>query len=330
MTTEAGGAGGERAGRVAVVTENTRIVYFATPPVAVAPLRALREAGFDVMLVVTGPPKRRGRRQAPSPSPVAAAAGELSLPVTFDVADERIVDADLGVVVAYGEHIPDSVLERLPVVNLHFSLLPRWRGPAPVERAILAGDSEAGVCLMEVASELDMGGVYQQASLTIRPQETAEELRSRLCEAGIGLLLDALGNGFGEPKQQSGAATWADKITPAELRIDWTAPAESILRLVRVGGAWTLLRGRRLKILAARPAADSTAVAETASSPCEGSDKPAQGAGSILCHAPADPLIVATGDDPIELLTVQAEGRSALSAQDWLRGVRLNAGDRLG
>ena len=200
-----------------------RLVYFGTPAVAVPPLRALCRAGHDVALVVTRPPKRRGRRQEPTLSPVAAAAADLGLAVTSDLGDALEVDADLGVVVAYGEHIPDEVLECRRTVNLHFSRLPRWRGAAPVERAILAGDTETGVCLMDVASEIDAGAVYRRASTAIGPHETADELRSRLCELGIGLLLDALRDGFGDPEPQSGEMTWADKITSPDLRIDWSA-----------------------------------------------------------------------------------------------------------
>ena len=228
-----------------------RIVYFGTPDVAVPPLQALHRAGHDVALVVTRAPKRRGRRQAPTPSPVAAAAAELGLVVTHDLDDAARADASLGVVVAYGEHIPDDVLAGRRTVNLHFSLLPRWRGAAPVERAILAGDTETGVCLMDVASEIDTGAVYRRAVTPIGSSETADELRARLGELGIELLLGALRDGFGEPVPQSGTMTWADKISPSELRIDWSAPAEHILRLVRVGGAWTTFRGRRLKVIEA-------------------------------------------------------------------------------
>ena len=135
--------------------------------------------------MVTRPPKRRGRRQEPTPSPVAAAAAEMGLAVTCDLSDALHVEADLGIVVAYGEHIPDEVLERRRTVNLHFSLLPRWRGAAPVERAILAGDTETGVCLMDVASEIDCRGrVPAGDPRPSEPHESADELRARLCELG--------------------------------------------------------------------------------------------------------------------------------------------------
>ena len=294
-----------------------RVVYFGTPEVAVPPLRALHRAGHDVALVVTRPPKRRGRRQAPTPSPVAAAAAEMGLAVTCDLSDALHVEADLGVVVAYGEHIGDEVLERRCTVNLHFSLLPRWRGAAPVERAILAGDADTGVCLMDVASEIDAGAVYRRASTPIEPQESAGELRARLCELGVGLLLDALSEGFGEPVPQSGEMTWADKISASELRVDWSAPAEHVLRLVRVGGAWTTYRNRRLKVLEARLAAGTgrTGAAGTIALVSRSGDGPAP--------------TVATGSGAVELVTVQSEGRAAAPARDWVNGARIAGGERL-
>ena len=293
-----------------------RVVYFGTPDVAVPPLQALCRAGHDVVLVVTRPPKRRGRRQAPTPSPVAAAAADLGLAVTSDLADALPVEADVGVVVAYGEYIPDGVLECRRTVNLHFSLLPRWRGAAPVERAILAGDTETGVCLMDVASEIDAGDVYRRRSVTIRPDESADELRSRLCEMGIGLLLDALSEGFGDPVAQSGEMTRAGKISPSELRIDWTASAEHVLRLVRVGGAWTTFRDRRLKVLEAGLAGDSGRT---------------DAAGTILLMpgSGGGPAVrVTTGRGAVELVRVQSEGRAAGLARDWVNGARVVVGER--
>ena len=293
-----------------------RVVYFGTPEVAVAPLQALCRAGHDVALVVTRPPKRRGRRQEPTPSPVAAAAADLGLAVTCDLEDALHLEADVGVVVAYGEHISDEVLERRRTVNLHFSLLPRWRGAAPVERAILAGDTESGVCLMDVASEIDTGAVYRRASVAIEPHESADELRTRLCELGIGLLLDALGEGFGEPVPQAGEMTWADKVSPSELRIDWSAPAEYVLRLVRVGNAWTNFGNRRIKVLEAEVATGSG---------------PTGAAGTILLGPrPGDgaEVRVATGRGALELWKVQSEGRAAGSARDWINGARIAGGER--
>lgn len=290
-----------------------RVVYFGTPEVAVAPLQALCGAGHDVALVVTRPPKRRGRRRAPTPSPVEDAAAVLGLKVTYDAKDAIAVEANLGVVVAYGEYIGDDVLEPRRTVNLHFSQLPRWRGAAPVERAILAGDTETGVCLMDVASEIDTGAVYRRASIGIGPEETADALRTRLCELGIGLMLDALAEGFGEPVPQTGEMTWADKIEPAELRVDWSEPAEHVLRLVRVGGAWTTYGDRRLKVLEARPTAGSGLPGTISLVPRSG--------GSTAVE-------VATGHGALELVTVQSEGRAAAGARDWANGARLAGGEQ--
>ncbi len=293
-----------------------RVVYFGTPEVAVAPLQALCGAGHDVALVVTRPPKRRGRRKAPTPSPVEDAAAVLGLKVTYDAKDAIAVEANLGVVVAYGEYIGDDVLEPRRTVNLHFSQLPRWRGAAPVERAILAGDTETGVCLIDIASEIDTGAVYRRTSTGIAEHETADELRARLCELGIGLLLDALAAGFGEPVPQTGEMTWAHKVDPGELRIDWSAPAEHVLRLVRVGGAWTTFRGRRLKVLDARLATAS----DRPGLPAAISLEPRSSGGATL--------VVAAGSGAVELVTVRSEGRPAAPARDWANGARIAGGER--
>ena len=240
----------------------------------------------------------------------------LGLEVTYDLADAVGVEADLGVVIAYGEYIPDEVLEPRRTVNLHFSALPRWRGAAPVERAIMAGDAEAGVCLMDVAPEIDTGAVYRTASTRIDSHETAEELRTRLCELGIGLLLDALVEGFGEPVPQAGAITWADKIDPGELRIDWTVPAEHVLGLVRVGGAWTTCRGRRLKVLEARLVAGAGQIG-------------LPGTISLRTRSDGRPAVeVATGAGALELVTVQSEGRVVTGARDWANGARIAGGEQ--
>ena len=300
------------------MTARWSVVYFGTPEVAVAPLQALCRAGHEVALVVTRPPKRRGRRQAPTPSPVEDAAATLGLEVTYDLEDAVGVEANLGVVVAYGEYIPEEAFERRRTVNLHFSLLPRWRGAAPVERAILAGDTETGVCLIDIAPEIDTGAVYRRASTGIAPHESADELRARLCELGIGLLLDALAAGFGDPVPQEGEMTWADKIEPGELRIDWAAPAEHVLRLVRVGGAWTTHRSRRIKILEARVATTPDRPGPVGAVSLE----PRPDGGAVL--------VVATGVGEVELVTVQSEGRAAAPARDWANGARIAGGERFG
>ncbi len=232
-----------------------KLVYLGTPAMAVPPLRAVHAAGHDVVLVVTGADKRRGRRGEPSPSPVKAAALELGLPVSHDIADVHSAVAGgavLGVVVAYGSLIKTDILEAVPLVNVHFSLLPRWRGAAPVERALLAGDEETGVCIMAIEEGLDTGGVYARAVTPIGPRTTAAELRARLVDVGSQLLVDTLARPLDEwidaPAPQLGEATYAHKFSAGDFEIDWSQPAAQIDRLIRVGGAWTTFRGKRLKI----------------------------------------------------------------------------------
>jgi methionyl-tRNA formyltransferase len=233
-----------------------RLVYLGTPQIAVPPLEGLVAAGHDIALVVTGRDKRRGRGSSVSPSPVKAAAAALRIDVSHDVDDVTDVGAELGVVVAFGHIIKPHVLAAVPMVNLHFSLLPRWRGAAPLERALLAGDEMTGVCVMAVDEGLDTGGVYARVDVPILPTVTADELRSELVTAGTRLLVDTLAAGLGEPDPQIGTPTYAAKVTPAELRIDWAQPADRIDRVIRLGGAWTTFRGDRIKIHAADLVAD--------------------------------------------------------------------------
>lgn len=289
--------------------EIRRIAYLGSPAASVPFLQALHGSGYEIPLVVTRPDRRRGRGAAAEPTPVGRAAAELGLPVTHRLSETASAGADLAVVVAYGEIIPARLIDRLAFVNVHFSLLPRWRGPAPVERAVLAGDSETGVCLMGLAPEVDAGPVHRRASTPIGPDETAAELRDRLVGLGVDLLMRALAEGFGPAVPQTGQATHAAKIEPAELRIEWTSPAEAIHRVIRVGGAWTTFRGARLKVHKARRLA-----------PRSGLGPPGTVSGTA----------VATGAGGIELVAVQPEGRRALSAADWLNGARLGPGERLG
>lgn len=228
-----------------------RLVYLGTPEMAVPPLDALVDAGHDVALVVTRVDKRRGRGSGTSPSPVKAAAQRLGIPVSHDVDDVIATGAELGVVVAYGRIIKPHVLAAVPMINLHFSLLPRWRGAAPVERAILSGDDVTGVDVMAVEEGLDTGGIYAEVEVRIEPTTTADELRRTLVQVGTELLVDTLAAGLGEPVDQVGTPVYAAKIDAAELRIDWSRPAIETHRLIRVGDAWTTFRGERFKIHAA-------------------------------------------------------------------------------
>ena len=286
-----------------------RLVYLGTPAMAVPPLRALVSSGFDIALVVSGPDRRRGRGNELSPSPVKAAALALDLAVSERVEDVLGVGADLGVVVAYGSLVRRPVLEQVPMINIHFSLLPRWRGAAPVERAILAGDTETGTCLMQLEEGLDTGPVFDTIRVPIRPRASADEVRHELVDAGVEQLLRRLASGLRNPEPQSGEPTYASKIRPEELRIDWDAPAVVIHRLVRLGTAWTSLRGRRLRI--------HTAVPDGAAAP----NTP----GSL------EGLRVTCGDGQALLLEmVQPEGKAAMDAKSWVHGARPTVGELLG
>jgi methionyl-tRNA formyltransferase len=275
----------------------------------VGPLRALVAAGHDVALVVSRPDRRRGRGGALVPSPVKAAARELGLPVTDRVDDLLDLGADLAVVVAYGRIIRPHVLAVLPMVNVHFSLLPRWRGAAPVERAILAGDEVTGVCIMALEEGLDTGPVYACAERAIGEEETLEEVRSALAETGARMLVDLLAAGLPDPRPQEGEPTYAAKIEPAEHRLDWARPAVGLHRVVRLGQAWTTFRGHRLRVLQARVAP-----------------------GDAVAPGQLDPvsLRVGTGDGALELVEVQPEGKGPQPAAAWRNGARLQPGERMG
>ncbi len=288
-----------------------RLVYLGTPDVAVEPLRALHAAGYDIALVVTRADKRRGRGSALVPSPVKATALELGLPVTDQVDDVLAVGADLGVVVAFGRIIKPHVLAVLPMVNLHFSLLPRWRGAAPVERAILAGDATTGVCVMAVEEGLDTGGVYRRAETPIDPDESLDELRGRLVVVGTGLLLDALTNGIGTAAPQTGEVTHAAKIDPSELALDFTSSAVTVHRQVRLGDAWTTFRGKRLKVWRTR-VVDPAEVSVT------------------LAPGQIEGAFVGTGDGVLELVEVQPEGKGRQPVAAWRNGARPTPADRFG
>jgi methionyl-tRNA formyltransferase len=289
-----------------------RLAFLGTPAMSVPPLRALVDAGFEVALVVSRADAKRGRGSALVPSPVKQAALDLGIPVTDRPADVLEAGVDLGVVVAYGRIIRPEVLERVPMVNLHFSLLPRWRGAAPVERAILAGDRQTGVDLMVVEEGLDTGPIHGRVVLDIGPDETAAELRERLVVAGTDLLVRSLQAGLGEPAPQAGDAVYAEKIDPVELELDWAAPAEVLHRVVRVGGAWTSFRSKRLKVWRSK-------VLE----PDPGLEPGEVGRPSN------DTVAVGTGDGTLGLDDVQPEGKPRMGAAAWANGAQ-PAGERLG
>jgi methionyl-tRNA formyltransferase len=281
-----------------------RLVYLGTPAMAVPPLQALVAAGHDIALVVTRVDKRRGRGAELSPSPVKAAAVELGLPVSHHVDEVIGTGADLGVVVAFGQLIKPRVLAAVPMVNLHFSLLPRWRGAAPVERALLAGDTVTGVCLMQLEEGLDTGPVYRRAEVPIEVTTTADELRGELVAVGTKMLVEALDGQLGTPRRQVGEPTYAAKLRAEEMQIDWTQPALVIHRLIRLGGAYTTLRGKRLKVLVADVMGGDEGVV-----------------GNELRSGVVGGL---------RLVRVQPEGKPPMPFVDFARGARLAAVERLG
>jgi methionyl-tRNA formyltransferase len=293
-----------------------RIVYLGTPQDAVPPLEALVEAGHDIAFVVTQPDRRRSRGAGADQSPVKRAATALGVPVRTPEKAREIVDdvrasgAELGVVVAFGQLLPVSLLEALPhgFVNMHFSLLPRWRGAAPVERAMLAGDLETGVSLMQLEAGLDTGPVFATTRLAIAPRETAGELRGRLVAAGTELLLSYLpAIPTATPEPQHGEPTYAEKLDVTEFRLDPALPATDLERLVRAGnprpGAWFTVDGRRVKVLRAHEAADGTSLAPGEIGP--------DGA-------------LGTARDVLALEEVQPEGKRPMDGRAWRAGLRGN------
>jgi methionyl-tRNA formyltransferase len=295
----------------------TRLAFLGTPELAVVALRALHDAGHDVALVVTAPDRRRGRGGALVATPVKRCALELAIPVSNLVADVLEADVELGVVVAFGTLIRAEVLEQVPMVNLHFSLLPRWRGAAPVERAILAGDEKSGVDLMALEKTLDTGPVYARVEVPILPGETAAELKERLSLIGADLLVERLSGGLatlGTPVPQMGEAVYAAKIDRGELRMRWESPAVELERLVRIGRAWTTFRGKRLIIERAQVAPGTDSAFELDSSV----------PGTVV----GDTVVCGLGR--LQLKQVRPEGRSVQDFDAWRRGARPQPGELLG
>lgn len=283
-----------------------RVAFLGTPDTAVTVLDALVTAGIDVVHVITRIDKRRGRGSTLVPSPVKVAALAHGIPVTHRVDDllEISPPIELGVVVAYGALVKPHVLASIPMVNLHFSLLPRWRGAAPVERCILAGDRETGVCLMQVDVGLDTGGVLGVESVPVDDRITADELRDDLARRGSRMLVDALTGGLPPVVAQVGDAVHAEKLSSEDRRIVWSESAVSSVRRSRIGGAWTELDGSRVRIGAMRV-----------------TDEPSHGQAGTAIVADGR-VLVATADRDVEILTLQPEGRAMMSARDWANGRR--------
>jgi methionyl-tRNA formyltransferase len=313
-----------------------RIIFFGTPEFAVPTLRELLAAGHDVAAVVTQPDRPRGRGQKPSPGPVKAFADEHGLRV---LQPDRLRDEgftallatlapDLGVVAAYGKILPAAVLAspRLGLINVHASLLPRWRGASPIHRAVMAGDAETGVSIMRVVQALDAGGVFARAGRPVGPDETSEDVERDLAELGARLALpviDALASGTAaEEPQDETLVTYAPRLTRENGVIAWSEPAAVIHNQVRGLHPWphavTTLQGARVIVL-------RTSLAPT---PPQSAGQARPGEVLVIGH---DGLIVQAGDGrPIGLLRLQAEGRRALAARDFAAGARILPGARFG
>lgn len=288
-----------------------RVAFFGTPAASVPVLRALIESQHSVEVVITQPDRKRGRGGALSASPVKQAATEHGLSVRTpercsDVLDELTsLRLDLGVVVAFGQLLPQSVLDapRLGCINVHFSLLPRWRGAAPVERAILAGDVETGVAIMGMEAGLDAGPIFAERRVTIG-ERTAGALTDELVTLGAELLIDTLARiETIDPRPQRGEAVYADKLRPDEFRLHPTRPAVDLGRVVRAGnprpGAWCSIDGTRMKVWRAEPVATGP------------------GVGVIDRDA-----VLGTVEGGLRLLEVQPEGKPIMEATAWRNGRR--------
>ncbi|MBF9056337.1 methionyl-tRNA formyltransferase [Rhodobacterales bacterium HKCCA1065] len=303
-----------------------RIVFMGSPEFSCAPLRALIAAGHEIAAVYCQPPRPAGRGKKPRATPVQALAEDLHVPVRHPEtlrnaeaqAEFTAWAADIAVVVAYGLILPQAVLDapRLGCVNIHASLLPRWRGAAPIHRAIMAGDDETGISIMQMEAGLDTGPVLLTRTLPIGAEDTTAALHDRLSQLGAEAIVAALAD-FDSltpvPQPQEGV-TYAEKIDKAEAAIDWSNDAAEIDRQIRglspFPGAWTTHSGRRLKFLACRRAQARPDGAV---------------AGSII-----DGLTIACGRGAIEITELQPEGKPRMAAADFLRGTDMPAGTILG
>jgi methionyl-tRNA formyltransferase len=302
---------------------STRLIFMGTPDFAVPALEALAAAGHEIACVYSQPPRPAGRGQKPRLSPVAARAEALGLAVRTpsslrDPAEQAALvalGAEVAVVVAYGLILPRAVLEAPArgCLNIHASLLPRWRGAAPIQRAILAGDAETGVCIMAMEAGLDTGPVLLREAVPIGKHDTAGDLHDRLAVLGARLIVEALArlDALRPMPQPETGVTYAAKIDKAEARIDWSRNATEIDRQIRglapFPGAWCEIDGARVKLLLSEIA--------------EG-DAPA---GTVL----DDALSIACGQGAVRLLRLQRAGSRPMAAQEFLRGHPVQPGSRL-
>lgn len=301
-----------------------RIVFMGSPEFSVPALEALVEAGHEIACVYTQPPRAAGRGKKERPTPVQARAEALGLlvrhPVTLKTAEAQAefaaCQADVAVVVAYGLILPQAVLDapRLGCLNIHASLLPRWRGAAPIHRAVLAGDAETGVCIMQMEAGLDTGPVLLRRETAIGPHDTTAALHDRLSDLGAELIAEALARLetlVPEPQPDAGV-TYAAKIEKSEAQIDWTRPSAEIDRQIRglspFPGAWTLYRGERVKFLASQVVV--------------GGGRP----GEVLDLG----LTLACGEGAVRVTRLQRAGRGAMDVTDVLRGWEIQPGHLMG
>lgn len=310
-----------------------RVLFAGTPAVALPALQALVDSEHDVVGVLTRPPAPAGRRRRLTPSPVHQAADDHGIPViTGDRPHEeqvlaRITDLrpEVAAVVAYGALLREPALSALPHgwINLHFSLLPAWRGAAPVQHALRAGDTGTGVSTFQIEAGLDTGPVFATEPHPIRPWHTAGDLLNELAGIGAEVLvrtLDgvAVGTATAVPQANAGI-TYAPRWSAADALIDWTAPAPAVDRLIRATtpapGAWTQYEGRRVKIAPVRPSTEPAAPEPSGKSP--------KGPGHLV--PTSEGVLVGTGTTPVLLGQVAPAGKGWMDAADWARGARLPA-----
>jgi methionyl-tRNA formyltransferase len=296
-----------------------RVLFAGTPAVAVPSLNALVEAGFDVVAVLTRPDAPIGRKRVLTPSPVAARAAELGIEViraarvdAEATASIAAVNPDVAAIVAYGGLVPPAALAipRHGWVNLHFSLLPAWRGAAPVQRSVMAGDDVTGAVTFRLEEGLDTGPVYGTLTETVGPDDTAGELLERLSRSGAVLLaqtLSAIEAGKASPQPQSGDVSLAPKLALEDGRLNWGHPALALGRRARgvtpEPGAWTMLHGQRVKLEPLRLRPDVSGLAP----------------GSVAVEGKS--VLVGTGSHAVELTRIQPAGKKMMSAADWARGL---------
>lgn len=300
-----------------------RVVFMGTPEFSVPVLEALVNAGHEIAAVYCQPPRQAGRGKKERPTPVHARAAELGLevrhPVSLkgaeDQADFAALNADVAVVVAYGLILPQAVLDAPAqgCLNIHASLLPRWRGAAPIHRAIMSGDAETGICIMQMEAGLDTGPVLLREETAIGAEETTALLHDRLSDMGAALIVEALAKlpTLTPEVQPEDGVTYASKIDKAEAAIDWSAPAAEVDRKIRglspFPGAFVEFDGQRIKLLASR-------LVDGAGAP-----------GEVL----DDQLTVACGSGAVQLLRLQRAGKAAQDAEVFLRGLPLPKGTQL-